>query len=93
MNNEILETRWRKQKIQTRRESIYVCYMYTADIAEKGKSISKKKKNRNEQSTGWRKEQRMKGCAVTGWGGDAETKGKKDPLVYICTTSKYVRIR
>lgn len=50
MNNEILETRWRKQKIQTRREYIYVCYMYTADIAEKGKSISKKKKKKIEMN-------------------------------------------
>lgn len=23
----------------------------------------------------------MKGCAVTGWGGDAETEGKRDPLI------------
>lgn len=42
MNNEILCDPMEEAKIQTRRKYIYVCYMYTANIAEKGKSISKK---------------------------------------------------
>lgn len=35
----------------------------------------------------------MKGYAVTGWGGDAETERQEGPSSYNCTTSKYVRIR
>jgi len=79
----------------TNKARVYICLLYVHSRYSRKRKVDlqEKKKNRNEQSTGWRKEQRMKGCAVTGWGGDAETKGKKDPLVYICTTSKYVRIR
>lgn len=65
--------------------------MYTADIVERGKSISKKIEMNNPHRL--KERARMKGYAVTGWGGNAETERQEGPSSYNCTTSKYVRIR
>lgn len=65
--------------------------MYTANIAEKRKVDLQKIEMNNSHRL--KERARMKGYAVTRWGGDTETERQEGPSSYNCTTSKYVRIQ